>query len=570
MAKMVKIVGKIFLICFLAQIVTFLRASIALEVRSDSTIPNQVIIGQPFFLEVTIKDISGAIPHITINGIEKFNPKETGSFRSNVNGKVTARYSYQLRINKLGTYTLGPASIDYQNQTIVSNTAQITVVQDMHAPSSNNSNHQSEYKAFLRLIIDETSVVIGQAIHCTLRFYYQDPSLSLNNVTMPELPAFEIKEVGKLQTGITDYNGITYRYAEWKWEMFPLQAGEFTIPAYNADYEIPSKDNGMLGSFFMLINRSERKRVYSNAITLKVNPLPPYTEPIKAVGVFERFTADITPNVIKEGEAMVLGLEIEGSGNMHTLEIPILNIPKELKYYPSNTTILKSEHADESSKKRFEFIVQGLESGDFQIPEQTFTYFNTEKHEYVTMYSSTLSVSIMPNPINAKKDLLQSSIAPSLTTHKEDSDILFFNTKGQWHTQNHLAPLPWWLFQCLSLLIFFYMCYPFFLNYWIFFAQKSRFLTRRRLLKQAHKKISLCRANNDTQQLYAIFISLSQEVEKLYGINSIEEIIPQDKKKEWLMFLDTITRAAYTQVSIENYELNETALIWIKYLEKII
>lgn len=325
----------------------------------------------------------------------------------------------------------------------------------------------------------------------------------------------------------------------------------------------------MMGSFFMLINRSERKRVYSNAITVKVNPLPPYTEPIKAVGVFDRFSTEITPNVIKEGEAMVLGLEIEGSGNMHILEIPTLNIPPALKYYPSNTSIIKSEYADESSKKRFEFIVQGLESGDFQIPEQTFTYFNTEKHEYVTMHSSTLSVSIMPNPINTKKDNMQ-PIAPSSIAFKEDEDLIFFNTEGQLHIGNNLPSLPWWLFQCLSLLIFFYMCYPFMHNYWIFFAQKSRFLTRRRLLKQAYKKISLCRENNDTQQLYAIFISLSQEVEKLHGINSIEHIIPEDKKKEWFVFLNTITRAAYTQVSLDHYDLNETALIWIKYLEKVI
>lgn len=195
MAKMVKIVGKIFIICCIAQIATFLDASIGLEVRSDSTIPNQVIIGQPFFLDITIKDITGTIPNFTIQGIEKFNAKQTGSFRSTLNGKVTARYSYQLRINKVGTYTIGPATLDYQNQHITSNTVPVTVVQDMHVSSQQNNAHQAEYKAFLRLIIDETSVVIGQAIHCTLRFYYQDPSLSLNNVTMPELPAFEIKEV---------------------------------------------------------------------------------------------------------------------------------------------------------------------------------------------------------------------------------------------------------------------------------------------------------------------------------------------------------------------------------------
>ena len=47
-------------------------------------------------------------------------------------------------------------------------------------------------------------------------------------------------------------------------------------------------------------------------------------------------------------------------------------------------------------------------------------------------------------------------------------------------------------------------------------------------------------------------------------------MLPNDKKIEWNLFLDDITRVAYTQAEIDGNNLNETAYKWIKYLEKVI
>src|SRR5205085_2139556 len=154
--------------------------------------------------------------------------------------KSTARYSYQVRIDAIGSYILGPAVVTHQQQEFISNEARIDVVKDVGVATSNNKNNQSvESKAFLRLMVDSESVVVGQKIGCVLRFYYQDPSLSLHNISMPELPGFDIKEIGKLESGTAEIDGVSYRYAQWQWDMYPTKPGEFIIPAYNADYDIP-------------------------------------------------------------------------------------------------------------------------------------------------------------------------------------------------------------------------------------------------------------------------------------------------------------------------------------------
>ena len=405
--KMRKIVGKI-CILFFSLAVICLDARVSMEIRTESGVKNQVVVGQPFILDVIIDDVYGSIQAPAIKGLNRFVARQSGSYMSSINGKSTARYSYEVRIDAIGSYLIGPAVVTHQQQEFISNEVRVDVVKDVSVASQKNkSNQATELKAFLRLMVDTESVVVGQKIGCTLRFYYQDPSLSLYNMSIPGLPGFDIKEVSKLEQGSAEIDGIEYRYAQLRWDMYPTKPGEFIIPAHNADYEIPTKDNHLFAGFFVFVNsRADRKRVYSNALTIKVSSLPYCGHSVQAVGVFERFSAEIKPGMAKEGEGMVLVMEIEGLGNLQAIAVPALKLPKSLKYYDSNSAIILPKHSDEFPKKRFEFIVQGMESGDCEIPEQLFTYFDIERNTYTTLRTSPLAVSIMPGATSVKKDIV--------------------------------------------------------------------------------------------------------------------------------------------------------------------
>ncbi len=204
---MVKIVGKFFIILF-CIVGSFLHAGISLEVRTDNGTPNSVVVGQPFTLDVVIDGVYGSIPLPTIRGLEKFNPRQCGSYMSSVNGKATARYSYQVRIDKIGSYVLGPATITHQQQELVSSEVRVDVVKDIGVIQTNNKNSTvAEPKTFLRLMVSSESVVVGQKIHCVLRFYYQDPSLSLTSIASPDLLGFDVKENSPLEQGTAHVDG---------------------------------------------------------------------------------------------------------------------------------------------------------------------------------------------------------------------------------------------------------------------------------------------------------------------------------------------------------------------------
>ena len=559
--KMYKIVGKIF-IGIVSLAITFLDARVSMEIRTECGSKNHVVVGQPFTLDVVVDDVYGSIQTPTIQGLNGFVARQSGSYMSSINGKSTARYSYQVRIDTMGSYVLGPAVVTHQQQEFISNEVRVEVVKDVGVVTQNKKNNQvAESKAFLRLMVDSESVVVGQKIGCMLRFYYQDPSLVLHNISMPEIPGFDIKEIGKLEQGTAEIDGSEHRYAQWQWDMYPTQSGELLIPAHNADYEIPSKDNHMFGGFFMFVNsRADRKRVYSNAITIKVSPLPHCDHPVHAVGVFERFSAEIKPGMAKEGEGMVLVVEVEGVGNLQAIAVPLLNLPKALKHYDSNSGIIAPRHSDELPKKRFEFIVQGMECGDCEIPEQLFIYFDIERNVYTTLRTSPLAVSIMPGVNSGKKDAAMPTTPIEQTAVDfavEEEKIADINAVGQWYPVTEREPLPWWLFQLLFLMPCIYIGYPRITEKFIMLSGNSTRLARRRAFRQARKQIGQAITLADDKNLYAIFMQLFQHLDKL----------PQGQ--EWNEFFERITHAAYAQSDNKNTnELCRMAKQWLERLEK--
>lgn len=579
--NMVKIVGRFFISALIFFIVT-LDARVSMEIRSENGMRDQVVVGQPFILDVVVDDVYGSVKAPTIKGLGSFNVQGAGIAMTSINGKSNTRYSYQVHIDTPGSYIIGPAIIQHQQQEFISNEVNVTVVKNI-APtisSSKNSAHQ-ETKVFLRLMVDTESVVVGQKIECFLRFYYQDHSIGLNKIGTPELPDFEVKSMGNIESGVADHNGVRYRYAQWRWDIYPTRPGEFIIPAHNIDYEIPVKDNRLLGGFFMFMNnRVERKRVYSNAITINVAPLPCYNGHVDAIGVFERMTAQIKPSMAKEGEGMELIIEIEGIGNLDALAVPKLIMPDALKYYDSQNCVIMPKSSDELPKKRFEYIVQGMRHGEWEIPEQLFTYFDTEKHCYVQLRTSPLIVSIMPGVMHNKQTVSREG------GDREDmsvdvivcDDVGCINAVGKWYLVDEYRPLRWWLFFLLLLLLSMYGLYPIIVEK--FFLLHNKFLWSRKwsAYRKARKKIKQIAILADASTLYTVFVNLFSACGYPYSLQEVADILRKhgyssEMIKEWNDFLHDITYAAYAKIDKNNDntdKLCRTAQQWIDRLEKIL
>ncbi len=95
---------------------------------------------------------------------------------------------------------------------------------------------------------------------------------------------------------------------------------------------------------------------------------------------------------------------------------------KPLKYYESKHYIVSSENRNIVPKKRFEYIVQGMRAGKWQIPPQEFVIFDVEKEAYKTFKTKPLTVTITSN--TAMQNTASSQNAAGEKPSDQVSDML--------------------------------------------------------------------------------------------------------------------------------------------------
>lgn len=505
--KMDKTVGKyctFFLLLFFVQT----RTEVALRALNMQGEPlARAGTGQPFTLEVTMHGVGRSLQAPTIKGVKQFEVKRNGLYMSSINGKSTTKFSYKIRIDEPGSYEIGPAIVHDHGNKIESNilTVAVDYEPEQRVVGKKKRDNSSKQKALLRLSVDTDHVVVGQKVLCKIRFYYRDPSIELKHIGQPEIVGATIKGNKGPQAGTARIDGVMYHFAEWWWNLYPSKTGTLIIPAYSADFTTPSKHDHVFGGFSILLGpRTERKKIYSNAVKLKVDQMPAYDGPVHAVGNFERIHASVKPAVAKEGEGMVLTLEIEGDGNLDEIAVPTLRgMPNELKYYDSNSSIVEPTHEGALPKKQFEYIVQGLACGDWEIPQQLFTFFDVTTRSYKTLHTVPQMVAVLP------RATVTQAIGPIDTEPPEDQlHISPLNTKGPWYLQTERTPLPWWVFHLLTVIPMLCWFVPRLKNRLLVKIGTSKKYSKKKAFSHARAQLSQAKVNGDPSCVYQIFVQL--------------------------------------------------------------
>jgi len=575
-----KIVGRLFLFILFLSLSSLLLAQVKLRVLDNvGNNLQQAGAGEPFVVEVEVIDGNNSTQVPTIAGLDRFIAKRTGLYMRTINGKSTIKYSYQVRIDQPGSYEIGPAIITDHKKKQSSNAVTISVGEQsimQEIDIQQKKQRRSEKKEFLRLLVDDGSIVVGQKVPCALRFYFNNNSIELKQIGKPEISAGEVKNIQGGVRGTESIDGILYNYIEWQWDFYPSQSGKITIPAYSIDFDVQPKQAHALGNFAVLFGpRAERKRIYSNAIQLQVDPLPPCDRVVQAIGTFKKIEAQAKPAVVKKGEAMVLTIDLEGEGNLEIIEIPELtDLPKQLKYYKSNTTLIEPTSNSMLPKKRFEFIVQGIGCGEWEIPSQLFTYFDIEDRSYKTLKTVPLAVTIVPP--TGSSNALSSSQAKSKNNKQLASKSIYpVEQGGCWYPINQKEPFSWLLFLFLGAIPvgieFLKLLQSLVANYLLrgrlsWWQKKMIFRNARKQLKQAFKK-------QDIAHVYNIFIVLIAKCcfakDKQISSSFIKQQLgkkelPENIISVWDKFFMRATEYAFAN----NAEINFSSEIFFKQAEQ--
>jgi len=498
----------------LLQSVSVCAASLELRVQDAyGHRVHEIGVGQPFTVLVSIKDTDGKDLQPIIRTKPTITLQRAGQNMTVSNRNAVAiQYIYRSRIDTPGTYTIGPATIVYQGNTVTSNTITLHVTDQ---PSATNNTSDAKQDVFFELSTQVKTAVVGQKIPISLAFYYRDKSVRVINVLQPSSPQFTLKGDPAGIFGTQELRGVTYNVMRWNWYIVPQNTGRIVIPAHCVDYEVEKKSGGRLGALsFFFDSGYETKRAYSNAVTVNVEALPAHRGPILAVGTFESAKLAIEPSVAQEGHAMVLSLEMTGDTEWDIIKSPeIVGLPEGLRCYESKHYMRRESSALNPGIKCFEYVIQGLKPGKWRIPSQEFVVFDVESSKYKTLATGTVMVTITKNnaiPSGNNNDLQKESNGNQTPErHILPDTVLALNQEGPWSSVPAYPPLPTWLFILLMLLPVW--CGVAWYGYGIWRSYNASRMTAyrsRRAFVTARLAIEQAQRNHDTRSLYYIFIQL--------------------------------------------------------------
>lgn len=555
-----------------------LQAKMVMEITSfDGHKITQAAAGETFLIKLSLDDVEAA-QDIRIKGLRDFSVKKTGYSLITINGEKHANITYQVRIDRPGNYLIGPAYS--QTTKDRSNSARIKVVAErvtqQRTMQQRNGSKQQDGQVLLRLWTDKDTVFVGEKIKTVLRLYFAETDdISVDQIVANDPATIEVGEKSVPKKGEQEIDGVSYVFLEWQWDMYANEPGDLVIPAYHVDYNKQLPMQRGLGSFALFFGpRYERKRVYSNALTLQVRALPDKNREVGAVGNFLSYHAKITPAVAKKYEGMVLTLALEGDGNLQSLKTPELKgMPEQFKYYPSKSKIDKTPFGQ---KKTFEYIVQAMEEGDWEIPEQRFSFFDVDGRAYKMLKTSPLFVSILPGDAPIENlDIAQECPAK----RPEDKLAALAQTRIEFaKNEPNALSLFWFIF----LLVLPFICASIyalgFRTHWL--TQKiAPHYIKRRAFVVAQKELARAYRYHDTRSLYGIFkrlfahrlsVSAATITKESLDIHIAESSWSDETKQAWSIFYDKIAQAAYTTGQKEVMRLFHEAAQWIAELERIL
>ncbi len=397
---------------------------------------NNTTIGQNEQFEVSFtfsaSDVNG-IKDFQAPGFQDFvllsGPDQSTSLQF-INGAASGSmtYSYYLRCPKIGKFTIGAASLEYNGKRYTTNPITIDVTKASPKPAAGakgaptvSSNNIGD-NVFILATADREKVYLGQPVTVTYKLYTRLPIASQMQVSkLPSYEGFWAEDLtlpGTISLSTEMYHGKQYSVGVLKKvELFPTQTGMLSVTPMVLDIPVQIRQrqsgnpNNVFDQFFNdpFFNSYSTVNLKSTSNTIKVDviPLPSNNVPKSFTGSVGDFTmtSQVSNVNLKADEPLTLKIAISGQGNIQLLTMPNISLPSGFDtYQPKIAQDIKRDNAV-SGTKTFEYLIVPRLSGRQEIPPIKFSYFNPERRSYITLATPPYPLDIAPGPNNGNQNI---------------------------------------------------------------------------------------------------------------------------------------------------------------------
>jgi len=363
-----------------------------------------------------------------------------------INGVQSASYSYSyiLRAKRIGVFTIGKASIEFNGKLYETEPIKITVVKGSSLPKQKKkdgeiSNEEIAKNLFIRAIVNKRKVFLGEQVTVVYKLYTRlniAAQMSINK--LPQYQGFwteELESSNNITFSTEMIDGKQFRVGTLKRAaLFPTQTGKLEITPFELTVPIQLRRNRNRNNFFddffndpFGASQTVKYNATSNKVTINVLPLPATGKPESFNGAVGDFTlnAGIDKTTAKTNESMTLKVSISGKGNLELLKLPKLDLPAGFEKYEPKTSENINRKNVISGKKTAEYLMIPRVVGKREIPAIEFSYFNPEKKKYFTLRSKSFALNITQG-----EKLIETEFTSKEDILKLGSDIRFIKTSN--------------------------------------------------------------------------------------------------------------------------------------------
>ena len=371
-----------------------LNAQVTISISLDR---NEITINDTAKLTISVNGSQQSVSP-RLYGLNNFHVEQGGTTsRFNmVNGRVTQGLDNVLYLipKNQGTFTLGPAEIDFNGKKIRSNQVKLTV-----RKTSNDVKHQSSDPIFVTASVSPKAGYPGQEFFYIIKFYYSVSVRDLS-IELPDADNISLKQLGKPKEYSSVIKSKKYNVIEINYALFAEKPGKYTLNKSVMKMNVIEKRRDSFGfGFFDNFGRARPYAVSSNSVTLNIKNLPEENRPSDFSGLVGHFSIDsnLSPDHIKAGNSATLSVILKGQGNVTLM--PDINLPdfENVKTYADQPVMdVKESNQGQSATKTMKWALVPQYEGDVIIPQLSISYFDPDKEKYEIAKTRPLTLNVSP------------------------------------------------------------------------------------------------------------------------------------------------------------------------------
>lgn len=420
----------LFLGLFLAAAAGLHAQEINARVVPGTARPNQVL---SYVIEVRDGQIDSFNNQLRLPlQIQQTSVASTSTQVSIVNGQrsTVVRLSWGIMPLEPGEFVIPAQELVSGGRTLVTNEVKLVVEQG----SSPVAVSDDALQPILQIEPGRKEIYQGEVmqLNCSL---YVPRQLQLRRLGLVEIEKSDFAIARFPQQSdqtMTTIDGIGYYVLTFRSTLSSLRTGELKVGPASMEIlvDVPVENAGRQGNFppgfppgFFNVPTEPRKlTIKSQAVTLKVLPLPMEGRPENFSGAVGEFTltANATPTTLTVGDPLAVDLVVAGSGNFDALTEPRLLEQGGWKAYPSKRYAIEG-NLDQNQTPTLErkigfsqvFIPEAVHR---ELPPFEIHFFNPGTRQYVTLRTAAIPLAMTPAPAAKATESAQGAMTVATET----------------------------------------------------------------------------------------------------------------------------------------------------------